>query len=615
MASSSDSFIPKKPKYTSKCQFPSCSNKRYWNGSDSKPKKFYRFPKSPTRRQLWHAACGLASSVKSDHFLICGDHFCVSDLACVQDPQSRLNYSAIPKDARTSVQSPDYSTSNLAVSDKECSPVQDPQSRLNYSAIPKNARTSVQPPDYSTSSLAFSDKECSAVQDPQPRLNYSAIPKNARTSVQSPDYSTSSLAVSDKECSAVQDPQSRLNYSAIPKNARTSVQSPDYSTSSLAVSDKECSAVQDPQSRLNYSAIPKNARTSVQPPDYSTSNLAFSDKECSAVQDPQSRLNYSAIPKDARTSLQSPDNSTSNLEFSDKECSAGSSPDMCDSLSTSADMSSGSLISKKPKYSTQKCEFPSCPNEHIWNASHSSPKKFYRFPRDPIRRQLWHAACGLASNVKSDNLLVCEDHFHHSDHSGIQDPRSILKHITIPKDMARSLVQSPNSSSSNVAFSQKEKKPKYPTRKCQFPSCPNKHFWKANYSNLKKFHRFPKNPAQRQLWHAACGLAPDVKSDNLCVCEDHFHLSDHVCDQDPQSRLRYFAIPKDITQTTDYSTSNLAFSQKECSAGSSADTCHSLSTSAASNVYFLPGEQSNMTILHDHSYFSESDSTVNERRK
>ena len=78
----------KKKKY---CKFPGCRNS-YTTGTINK--HYYQFPKDLQAHQLWKDICRIQGSTDASHFVVCEDHFLVTDF--MNENKNRLKPGTVP---------------------------------------------------------------------------------------------------------------------------------------------------------------------------------------------------------------------------------------------------------------------------------------------------------------------------------------------------------------------------------------------------------------------------------------------------------------------------------------------------------------------------------------
>ncbi|XP_008199803.1 zinc finger protein 37 homolog isoform X3 [Tribolium castaneum] len=66
------------------------------------------------------------------------------------------------------------------------------------------------------------------------------------------------------------------------------------------------------------------------------------------------------------------------------------------------------------------CKFPLCKSAAYRNYCFN--KRFFTFPKDEKRQQLWRTICKIEPHVRCDNFRICEDHFEASDFWGCRSP-------------------------------------------------------------------------------------------------------------------------------------------------------------------------------------------------
>lgn len=77
-------------------------------------------------------------------------------------------------------------------------------------------------------------------------------------------------------------------------------------------------------------------------------------------------------------------------------------------------------------YVGYSCKFPLCKN--VAYRKHRT-KRFFKFPKEQGRQELWRKICNIDPHVRCLNFRVCEDHFDNLDILGnrVLSPRAVPK--------------------------------------------------------------------------------------------------------------------------------------------------------------------------------------------
>ncbi|KYB26043.1 hypothetical protein TcasGA2_TC033496 [Tribolium castaneum] len=84
-------------------------------------------------------------------------------------------------------------------------------------------------------------------------------------------------------------------------------------------------------------------------------------------------------------------------------------------------------LDREVKRVVYACKFPLCKSAAYRNYRFN--KRFFKFPRDQERQQVWRTICNIEPHVRCEDFRVCEDHFEASDFLGSR----LLLPFAVPK--------------------------------------------------------------------------------------------------------------------------------------------------------------------------------------